>query len=198
VPFFVPALLIAGRVAAGVAAKQAAKAIAKRQRAAKRAALGAIRNTPRQFGSVARTLIQVGRDPNIRRAVVRGLIRARNFFPSRSGARQLCSALARIIRPPRTISSLIKNSRVLQINQKTKLIQFGRRGGVRQANRDFNSLTRGLPKGRVKPHGGGVRSAKLNDGSTITVYPKSSGGPPTLRIQAPKGSQDWLKKIRYK
>jgi hypothetical protein len=61
-----------------------------------------------------------------------------------------------------------------------------------QANRDFDRLTEGLT---VKEHGGGIRSAQLSDGSTISVRPSSGQGSPTIQINPANGDNPI--KIRY-
>jgi hypothetical protein len=70
--------------------------------------------------------------------------------------------------------------------------QFGKPGGMAQANRDFDRLTEGLT---VKEHGGGIRSAQLSDGSTISVRPSSGQGSPTIQINPANGDNPI--KIRY-
>jgi hypothetical protein len=70
-------------------------------------------------------------------------------------------------------------------------IQYGKTGGMEAANRDFEVLARGL---KVKVHRKEVRSCELSDGTTISVRPSSSGGPPMVEITPPAGNQI---KIRY-
>lgn len=72
---------------------------------------------------------------------------------------------------------------------KTK--QYTKPGGFSQANDDFDEATKGLP---VKDQGGGIRSATLSDGSTISVRPQSSQGSPTIQINPPTGKPI---KVRY-
>ncbi len=69
--------------------------------------------------------------------------------------------------------------------------QFGRNGGIDQANKDFDSL---VGSGAMKSQGGGIRSAKLPDGSTISVRPGSTQGSPTIQINPPAGKPI---KVRY-
>jgi RHS repeat-associated protein len=73
-------------------------------------------------------------------------------------------------------------------------------GGFSDANSDFDALTDGT---EVKDQGGGIRSAKLPDGTTISVRPGSSqgnsasprpGSYPTVQINKP-GSR--TAKVRY-
>lgn len=72
---------------------------------------------------------------------------------------------------------------------KTK--QLSKKGGVDQANKDFDELVDGLT---VTDHGAGIRSATLPDGSTVSVRPGSSQGDPTIQINPPTGKAI---KVRY-
>ena len=71
---------------------------------------------------------------------------------------------------------------------KTDQRKKGNGGGIDQANDDFDNVAR--PK-NVKDRGNGIRTGELDDGSTITVRPKSS---PTISINKPGKKQI---KIRY-
>jgi hypothetical protein len=207
-PFFVPVLVVAGGIAARVAARQAARALAKRggrsvsQRAAKRNALRALRNTSGNFGSVARTLTNLAKDPRIRRAVVRGLINARNRFPPKSGARQLCNVLIKAINPKITLRDFFSVAKYTHTSKRSGMFtdHFVRRGGLRQARREFAALTRGLKKKPGFPKGRrGQRTAILPNGTRITMYPKSSNLPqrPTIVVRPARGVKDRVTKVRY-
>lgn len=69
--------------------------------------------------------------------------------------------------------------------------QYHKQGGFKQANKDFDALTRGS---RTRDRPGGVRTTELPDGSKVDVRPSSKGGQPTLEIQPLLGKRI---KIRY-
>lgn len=69
--------------------------------------------------------------------------------------------------------------------------QYHKQGGLEQANRDFDALTRG---GKIRDRGGGLRTAELPNGSNVNVRPSSTGGQPTLEIRPLSGKRI---KIRY-
>ncbi|MCA1614544.1 MAG: DUF4214 domain-containing protein [Acidobacteria bacterium] len=72
-----------------------------------------------------------------------------------------------------------------------KTLKYLQNGGVKRANKAFDQF---VGKNPVKNQGGGIRSAKMPDGSTISVRPSSSGGQPTIQINPPSGKPI---KIRY-
>jgi hypothetical protein len=57
--------------------------------------------------------------------------------------------------------------------------QFEKPGDLGTANEDFDNLG----PSNVRDLGDGKRTGTLPDGSTVTVYPESSVGPPTVEIQ---------------
>jgi len=82
---------------------------------------------------------------------------------------------------------------------KKKSTQYLKKGGLKQAKKDFKALvgnTYKKYKGDVKS-GTAKKKTGLPDGTKINVRPKSSSGKPTLEIQKPKGSPNKTTKIRY-
>ena len=71
--------------------------------------------------------------------------------------------------------------------------QFSKPGGINQANKDFDALTR---NSNVTQRSGSVRTAELKDGTKVNVRPQSSTGKPTIEIQPPKGQGRPIK-VRY-
>lgn len=68
-------------------------------------------------------------------------------------------------------------------------------GGFDQANKEFDQYTEGR---EVKDQGGGIRSATLPDGRTVSVRPDSQTGGPTIQISPPRGTKGGITtKIRY-
>ncbi len=65
-------------------------------------------------------------------------------------------------------------------------------GGDAAANSDFDELADGLP---VDTYPNGARVVHRPDGTTVTYYPKSSGGFPTVKIDPPGGGIPV--KVRY-
>jgi hypothetical protein len=65
-------------------------------------------------------------------------------------------------------------------------------GGDAAANGDFDDLADGLP---VDTYPNGARVVHRPDGTTVTYYPKSSGGYPTVKIDPPGGGIPV--KVRY-
>lgn len=120
-------------------------------------------------------------------AGVGGLIYATAATASGTGAGVLTARAAGI----KAVQNRIQ--RVLQGTRKGKVSsskQFDKSGGMSQANKDFNELSKGA---KVQTRGT-TRTAELEDGTKINVRPNSTQGNPTLEIQPPKGQRT---KIRY-
>jgi len=89
---------------------------------------------------------------------------------------------------PATKEEILKGAKHLKTSSSR---QFSKTGGIGQANKDFDALTRG---GKITDRGNGLRTAEVSNGSKVIVRPSSSGGQPTLEIQPPAGKTI---KIRY-
>lgn len=94
------------------------------------------------------------------------------FAPARIAA----SFFIRVLGLRTTVGSLIKNSVALE-KTKGRSTLFGRSGGLKQANKDFNALNpsnvKKIPNGRV---------GTLKDGRTVNVRGRSKDKRPTLEI----------------
>lgn len=89
---------------------------------------------------------------------------------------------------PATKDEILKDAKQGKVSSSK---QYEKTGGMDQANKDFDAMTRGST---VQDRGGGIRTAELPDGSKVIVRPVSSGGKPTLEIQPLSGKTT---KIRY-
>jgi type VI secretion system secreted protein VgrG len=89
---------------------------------------------------------------------------------------------------PATKEEILKDAKPGKVSSSR---QYDKKGGLDQANKDFDAMTRGT---QVQDRGGGLRTAELPDGSKMIVRPNSSGGQPTLEIQPLSGKTT---KIRY-
>jgi len=69
---------------------------------------------------------------------------------------------------------------------KGKTTLYERRGGMNQANTDFDSLR----PSNVQTRPGGIRTGTLQDGSKVTVRPNSTDGRPTLEVRKSNGRGD--------
>jgi len=81
-----------------------------------------------------------------------------------------------------------------EAGKKGKTKQFHKSGDAGDANKDFDSLA---GDAKVTDHGDGLRSAELEDGTTISVRSssgKDGSSPPTLQINPTEGK---AVKVRY-
>jgi hypothetical protein len=69
--------------------------------------------------------------------------------------------------------------------------RYEKAGGIAQADADFDVIAGIHP---VVDHSNGLRTCGLPDGTTVSVRPHSSAGPPTLQINPPSGTPI---KVRY-
>lgn len=156
---------------------------------------GALRKARSFFGAGAAAavlaLYRMLNTPRLRALLRHAVRRARRKFGQRTLARFLCDKLLGFLTPRRSVGNLLRRSKFLGYNRKTRVAQYRRRGGFGQAYRDFDSLTRGLPQARK---GRGRVVSRLPDGRTVTVYP-SKRGRPTVSIEYPDGVTI---KIRYR
>ena len=90
----------------------------------------------------------------------------------------------------KSLSSIIKGSRYLKTSRSAGKVttHYSRRGGFRQANKDFDAL--GLSN--IRNYGNGTRVGYKN-GKTFIVRSRSSEGRPTIEVQYGKTTT----KIRY-
>jgi hypothetical protein len=89
---------------------------------------------------------------------------------------------------PATKEEILKDAKPGKVSSSR---QFEKKGGIDQANKDFDAMTEGA---KVQDRGGGLRTAEMPDGSKVIVRSRSSGGQPTLEIQPLSGKTT---KIRY-
>jgi RHS repeat-associated protein len=98
--------------------------------------------------------------------------------------------LASLLKQRPELEELVKKYPISKKSNETT--QCEGQGGFGQANKDFDTYTKGLSQ---KSYPGNIRSAEFPDGTTISVRPSSSGGQPTVQIN-PTGNVPTIK-IRY-
>jgi hypothetical protein len=142
------------------------------------------------LGKLVKEVIKrAAKSPAVRRKVAQAAQKARGVFnSSKKQAKQLCEKLGRQLRGKKTVNEVLKDARAGKVASSR---QYTKPGGLKQANKDFDSLI----EGPAKQYGQGVRVGKMSDGvSKVVVRPTSSGGKPTVEIQPPTGK---VTKIRY-
>ncbi len=92
----------------------------------------------------------------------------------------------------KTVHDILKKTRLGRVT-KGKTTQHIDKGGMNQANKDFDSLNPSNVR-TIQTKDGPGRTGTLPDGKTVTVRPGSSDGRPTLEIRKPNGRGD---EIRY-
>ena len=95
-------------------------------------------------------------------------------------------------RNPKTMGDLLSGSSVRMVKSSIQMDRIGG-GGMFRANKDFDAITTGL---RITIHSNGTRSAKLPDGTNISVRGHSTEGLPTIQINRVENHSKPIK-VRY-
>jgi len=138
---------------------------------------------------VQEVIKKAAKSPTVRRKAAQAAKKAGQVFNrSKERAKQLCSKLSRQLRGKKTVDEVLKDAKPGKVSSSR---QFDKKGGLNQANKDFDALI----EGPAKNYPGGTRVGNLPDGKgTVIVRPTSSAKKPTVEIQPPTGK---TVKIRY-